>query len=133
MKTLLDEQLDIRIQSELHEFEVFTLRDFNWLGMKNGELREKINQNGFDFFLSADKNLPFQQNFDKINFMVGLLDTPSLLWQTQKLFTPKILDFLKNPPDNRPKIVHFSVENLSKGRKSEALKALVGAENILFI
>ena len=81
MKLLLDEQLDISIKSRLSGIEVFTLRDMAWIGLKNGELREKMNENGFHFFVTADKNLPFQQNFEKINFTILLFDTPAMRWR----------------------------------------------------
>ena len=73
MKLLLDEQLDVSIKPQLFGIEVFTVRDMGWLGLKNGELREKLNENDFQFFLTADKNLPFQQNFEKINFYLSFI------------------------------------------------------------
>ena len=73
MKLLLDEQLDVSIKPQLLGIEVFTVRDMGWLGLKNGELREKLNENDFQFFLTADKNLPFQQNFEKINFYLSFI------------------------------------------------------------
>ena len=78
MKLLLDEQLDINIKSQLKGIDVFSVRDMGWLGLKNGELRDKLNENNFQLFLTADKNLPFQQNFDKINFTILLFDTPAM-------------------------------------------------------
>lgn len=62
MKLLLDEQIDVRLKSALAELDVYTLMDMGWQGLKNGVLSEKINEGAFAFFITADKNLPFQQN-----------------------------------------------------------------------
>ena len=133
MKLLLDEQLDINIKSQLKGIEVFSVRDMGWLGLKNGELRDKLNENNFQLFLTADKNLPFQQNFDKINFTILLFDTPAMRWRYQQLFIAPIQTFLDNMPHPLPKLVHFSITEVSKGQKKEALKTRLPNNQILFL
>lgn len=133
MKVLLEEQIDVRMKDQLMDFSVFTLHDFGWLGLKNGELREEMHGQDFQFLVTADKNMPFQQNLEKLRFTLLLLDTPSLLWTFQEMFVPKLRDFFKNCPDTLPKIVHFSVEGLSKGSKKNILLRMVGPEQILFL
>lgn len=44
-----------------------------WLGKKNGQLLGLIVFNGFDFFVTIDKNLRFQQNLDRIELKIFLL------------------------------------------------------------
>jgi hypothetical protein len=131
MKVLLDEQMDLRMKSALKGFPVQTLHDVGWIGLKNGALRERLNANNFDIFITADKNLPFQQNFSKINFTLVLLDLPTLLWQHQQLFVSPIASLLQKPPSPLPKVIHLSVQGVSKGKKIKALKKL--ASDILFI
>ena len=133
MKLLLDEQLDINIKSQLKGIDVFSVRDMGWLGLKNGELRDKLNENNFQLFLTADKNLPFQQNFDKINFTILLFDTPAMRWRYQQLFIAPIQTFLDNMPHPLPKLVHFSITEVSKGQKKEALKTRLPNNQILFL
>ena len=133
MKLLLDEQLDINIKSQLKGIDVFSVRDMGWLGLKNGELRDKLNENNFQLFLTADKNLPFQQNFDKINFTIFLFDTPAMRWRYQQLFIAPIQTFLDNMPHPLPKLVHFSIKEVSKGQKKEALKTRLPNNQILFL
>jgi hypothetical protein len=113
---------------------VFHVRDLGWNGLKNGELREELNNTGFEVLITCDKNLPFQQNLSKLQFSIFLLDTPSLFKEDQIQFIPKINEFIQNPPNPIPKIVVFSVENLSKGlsKKEKELIKLAGSENILF-
>lgn len=44
-----------------------------WLGKKNGELLGLIVFNGFDFFVTIEKNLRYQQNLDRIELKIFLL------------------------------------------------------------
>ena len=134
MKLLLDEQIDVRLKSALAELEVYTLMDMGWQGLKNGVLSEKINEGAFAFFITADKNLPFQQNLDKLLFTLILLDTPTLLWEHQSLFIPKITAYLAELSSTPSfKIVHISLEGFSKGKKREQYRRAFTSEQILFI
>ena len=64
MKILLDENIDVRFKNlfDTKVHQVFTVRDMNWLGIKNGELLKLLEGNHFDVFIAVDKNLPYQQN-----------------------------------------------------------------------
>ena len=64
MKILLDENIDVKFknQFDVKVNEVFTVKDMNWLGIKNGELLKLLELNHFDIFIIVDKNLPDQQN-----------------------------------------------------------------------
>jgi hypothetical protein len=134
MKLLLDEQIDVRLKTALAELDVYTLVDMGWQGLKNGVLSERINEGAFAFFITADKNLPFQQNLDKLLFTLILLDTPTLLWEHQSLFVPKIrayvTEFSSTPLF---KIVHIGLEGFSKGKKREQFRRVFPPEQILFI
>ena len=67
MKILLDESLPKQLKADFGvDFVVKTVRDMGWLGKKNGELLGLIVFNGFDFFVTIDKNLRYQQNLDRI-------------------------------------------------------------------
>ena len=133
MKTLLDEQLDRRLKENLPDLEVFVLNDFGWLGLRNGQIREKLNEHQFQFLITADKNMPFQQHLGKMNFTLILLDTPSLLWPIQELFVPKLKILLNHPPVPLPKIISLGIPGFSMGKKKLALLNLAGKENILFL
>ena len=134
MKILLDENIDVRFKNELEGLSVFTLLDIGWVGLKNGELREKINDNNFTFFITADKNLPFQQNLDKANFVIILLDTPTLLWKHQSQFIPKVKDFVTQfSPKPFLKIIHVSIDGFDEGKKKQQLKKVLQSHQILFL
>ena|ERR1700677_2199867 len=74
MKILLDENLPGKLKTDFGAgFEVKTVRDMNWLGKKNGELLGLLVFNGFDFFITVDKNLRYQQNLNKFSVSIFLL------------------------------------------------------------
>ena len=74
MKILLDESLPRKLKTDFgYDYEVRTVRDMGWLGKKNGELMGLIAFNGFDFFITIDKNLRFQQNLNKFDITIFLL------------------------------------------------------------
>ena len=133
MLILLDEQIDVRMKQALSDFSVFTVQDMGWLGMKNGLLREQLNQKGFHFFITADKNLPFQQNLSSITFGIILINTPTLLWAHQQQFVPALINLLSQPIEVFPKVTHISVEGLSKGKKVTALTTLLPEEELVSI
>ncbi len=62
MKILLDECIPRKLKKDLKEFEVFSVFDFKWEGIKNGTLLKLMIENGFDILLTIDKNLKYQQN-----------------------------------------------------------------------
>jgi predicted nuclease of predicted toxin-antitoxin system len=65
MKILLDECVTKRLKKYLEEFEVFTVRELELSGIKNGKLMAYCVENKFDILLTIDKNLMHQQNLDK--------------------------------------------------------------------
>jgi hypothetical protein len=50
MKLLLDENLPKRLKLDFGEHEIFTVRDKNWNGIKNGKLLELLTGDGFDAY-----------------------------------------------------------------------------------
>jgi hypothetical protein len=134
MKILLDEQVNKKIKSALMaDFKVFRLKDLGWLGYQNGLLREKLNENEFTFLITCDKNMPFQQNFSKINFTIILMDTPSTSRIDQSLFIDKIREIVSNPPTVLPKLIHLSIEGFDNKKLIASLKKLLPPDQILFI
>jgi predicted nuclease of predicted toxin-antitoxin system len=62
MKVLLDEMLPAGVADLLPDHEVVTVQDAGYKGLKNGELLRRAANDGFDVLLTADRNLPAQQN-----------------------------------------------------------------------
>ena len=77
MKLLLDENLPKRLKQDFVEFEIATVRDQGWNGLTNGELIKLMRENGFDVLITFDKNLQYQQNFEKYSLHVIVLTAVS--------------------------------------------------------
>ena len=73
MRLLLDENLPKRLKLDFPEHEIFTVRDKQWNGIKNGELLKLLLDNAFNALLTFDKNLQHQQNFLKYTIIVFVL------------------------------------------------------------
>ena len=91
MKILLDENLPKHLKAEFGpDYDVKTVRDMGWLGKKNGELLGLIAFNGFDFFVTIDKNLRHQQNLDRIELKIFLLVAFNNRRETLQVLVEKI-------------------------------------------
>ncbi len=74
MKILLDESLPRKLKADFgKDYEVKSVRDMGWLGKKNGELLGLMVFNGFDYFITVDKNLAYQQNLDRFSIIIFIL------------------------------------------------------------
>ena len=62
-----------------------------WSGVKNGELLALAVKNGFDVFLTGDRNLAFQQNVSQISIAVVVLETSSTQLHHTLPLMPKVL------------------------------------------
>ena len=102
MKILLDECVTKRLKSHLEEFDVYTVREMAWGGIKNGKLKELCVGNNFDFFLTIDKNLMFQQNLDKYPLTIVVLNS----------FTSKFDDLVEFLPSFKLQAEIFKIESL---------------------
>ena len=95
MRILLDESLPIKLSEYFaNDHTVFSVRDMNWLGKKNGELLNLIAENNFDVFVTADRNLPYQQNLKEIPFIIAILRGVDNRQQTYINLIPKLLKLL---------------------------------------
>ena len=93
MKILLDESLPRKLRNDYgSDHEVWTVRDKGWLGKKNGELLKLIANNGFEIFVTVDRNLPYQQNLDKLPLTIFILCAVDNRRDTLKMLIPKLFD-----------------------------------------
>ena len=62
-KVLLDENLPVKIKFRLQDVcDIFTVKDMDWNALENGDLINAMQKDGFDFLITSDKNLQYQQN-----------------------------------------------------------------------
>lgn len=77
------------------DHDVKTVRDMGWLGKKNGELLGLIVFNGFDYFVTIDKNLRYQQNLNRVQLKIFLLLAVNNRRKTLQQLVEKIKDKIK--------------------------------------
>jgi predicted nuclease of predicted toxin-antitoxin system len=72
MKLLVDECIDERLRLLFRGYDCQTARYANLAGLKNGQLLDAAEAAGFDILITADQNIPNQQNLDgrKISLMI---------------------------------------------------------------
>ena len=72
MRILLDESLPHDLAPLIAGHDVSTVRDEGWSSVKNGKLLA-LAATKFDVFVTADRNLEFQQNLAKLPLAVVVL------------------------------------------------------------
>jgi hypothetical protein len=97
MKLLLDDNLPKRFKQDYPEYEIFTVRDQNWSGYKNGDLIRLMLENGFDALITFDKNLQYQQNFTKYPVHVLVLNSVSNRYVHLRILADRIKMALSVP------------------------------------
>ena len=99
MKILLDENFPTKLKYDFGEnFEIHTVKDMGWLGKKNGELLGLATFNGFDIFLTLDKNLKNQQSINKFDQKFIVLLAVNNKHQTLQPYIERVKILLNNPP-----------------------------------
>lgn len=119
MRLLLDENLPDVFKELVKPFLPVSVKDMGWEGTKNGELMKLISQERFDIFLTADKNLPFQQNLSLLTFGLWILDCPTNKVADLIQFAPFVLNALEviEPAETKVGLKYITVPGLSTGKK----------------
>jgi hypothetical protein len=103
MKILLDENIDVRFKNlfDANVHALFTIKDMNWLGIKNGALLKLLEENSFDILISIDKNLPYQQNEKTLPVLIIILNVRrNVLERISKLY-PEILKLISKKEERK--------------------------------
>ena len=93
MRILLDECIDHRLARDLTGHQVSTVALMRWRGKENGELLG-LAAAQFDVFLTTDRNLSFQQNVDRFDLAVIVLNAPSNRLSDLRRLAPELLQAL---------------------------------------
>ena len=101
MKILLDECVTKHLKPYLSDNEVYTVRELQWSGIKNGRLMELCVENKFDVILTIDKNLKYQQNLHKYPLIIIIINS----------FTSKIEELVTFLPSLKNQINQFEKYN----------------------
>jgi hypothetical protein len=94
VRILIDECSNWRLGDALTGHDADSVQKMGWSGVKNGRLLALATENGFDVFLTGDRNLSFQQNLPELKIAVVVLEAKGIqLHQTLPLI-PKVLALL---------------------------------------
>jgi len=88
MRVLLDECCRKPLKNYLPGFEVFTVEQADFKGLKNGDLLSAA-IGKFDVLITADKNLRYQQNLK--GRTLAIIELPMNSWKRLKPLVPGIL------------------------------------------
>ncbi|RDB07218.1 DUF5615 family PIN-like protein [Runella aurantiaca] len=107
MKLLLDENIDVRFKFcfDTNVYEVLTVRDMEWNGVKNGKLLKLAADYGFDAFICVDKNLPYQQNLSVLALPVIVIDIYKNVLPSLKVIYPSLVIVLGQSLENQVYVV----------------------------
>lgn len=93
MKLLIDECIDRKLARAFIDYEVSTVPQRGWAGIKNGQLLA-LAATEFDVFITVDRNLPFQQNLPQFEIAIVVLYAPSNRLADLQPLVPHILEIL---------------------------------------
>jgi hypothetical protein len=106
MKLLLDENLPKKLKQDFPLHKIFTVREMNWNGIKNGPLLSLMLKNNFDALLSFDQNIQHQQNFEKYSITVFILIAAINTYDALHPFSDVVNKYLKQK--NLPRgVIHI--------------------------
>jgi predicted nuclease of predicted toxin-antitoxin system len=104
MRILLDECIDRRLAREFSGYEIKTVPQMGWAEIKDRELLI-LAASVFDVFITADRNLSFQQNLSPFDLALIVLQAQSNRLADLKPLVPKILDVLDIAPRGQATLV----------------------------
>jgi hypothetical protein len=110
-RVLFDEDVPKPLRNEFSGIEIVTVVEAGWAGVKNGELL-RLAEQSFEVFVTADRNLPFQQNVARLLMGVVVLAIGSTKLADRRDRADDISDAIERvapgeliwiePPSNEP-------------------------------
>ncbi len=76
MRLLLDECVPRALRNDIPGYEVKTVAEIGWAGVKNGELLRRAAAE-FDVLITVDRNLEYQQSFEGLSLAVIVIHARS--------------------------------------------------------
>ena len=93
MRVLLDECVPHRLKRELVGHEVKTAPEMGWASKRNGELLA-LAVGHFEIFLTADRNLSYQQDLSAFDIAIVVLVAHSNRLEELRTLVPRLLEVL---------------------------------------
>jgi glutamate racemase len=77
VKILFDQGTPVPLRKHLTEHEISTVFEKAWNHLKNGELLQQAEEEGFEVLVTTDQNLRYQQNLQERKIAIVVLMTTS--------------------------------------------------------
>ncbi|HZC00413.1 MAG TPA: DUF5615 family PIN-like protein [Gammaproteobacteria bacterium] len=77
MRVLFDQGVPVPLRESLRQHEVSTAYERGWATLKNGELLDAAEREGFEILVTTDKNLRHQQNLGARRIAIVVLTSTS--------------------------------------------------------
>jgi predicted nuclease of predicted toxin-antitoxin system len=77
VRVLFDQGTPVPLRKHLAAHQVTTTFELGWNNLKNGELLQKAEENGFSVLVTTDQNLRYQQNLTDRKIAIVVLTTTS--------------------------------------------------------
>jgi predicted nuclease of predicted toxin-antitoxin system len=94
MKVLLDECVTHYLKRDFVGYDVFTVEEAGFKGLKNGLLLQAASGN-YDVLITVDRNLQYQQNLKNIGIAVIILKAQRSTYPMLKPLMPQVLLILE--------------------------------------
>jgi predicted nuclease of predicted toxin-antitoxin system len=94
MKLLLDECVPRVLCADFPGHYCRTVSQMQWRGVSNGALLARAAQEGFEVFLTVDRNLRHQQNVKKLPIAVVVVHVRNNEYDEVRPFVPRIEEVL---------------------------------------
>jgi len=108
-KILLDENLPRPLVKHFStELEVTSVHDMGWAEKKNGDLIRSMLEAGFEYLMTADKNLKNQQNLDKYPVKLIVIKSFDNRYKTLVQFVTRIEEVILSA-DREAKIIEIDL------------------------
>lgn len=105
LRLLLDENLSEKLPSHLAPLDVKHMDEMGWCGLKNGALMAEATAHGFTSLITADKNIPHQQNLRGKPIALIVLDIHPNVLEAQTACIPDLMKLLPGVEPGRVYII----------------------------
>jgi predicted nuclease of predicted toxin-antitoxin system len=94
MRVLIDECLNWRLGRALTGHYSVSVQKLGWSGIQNGRLLTLAVENGFDAFLTGDRNLSFQQHLPGLPLAIVIQEAQGIQLQHTLPLMPRVCALL---------------------------------------
>jgi predicted nuclease of predicted toxin-antitoxin system len=98
VRVLFDQGTPAPLRHHLAGHDITTAYELGWGNLKNGDLLQQAEAQGFEVLVTTDQNLQYQQNLASRKITVIVLSTTS--WPRIQKVLPRVVDAINNVQAN---------------------------------